>query len=84
LTPICSSEGTCGKCTVDADCKAVYPLWPACHVEFENGAQTIGVCVQDDYRKGFSVAAIVLGSIGAFGVVAAIVLIVILGASKSD
>jgi len=69
-------------CTEDSQCKTSYPLWPACHTEFENNVQSIGVCVEDSYRKGFSVAAIVLGSIGVFGVVAAIVVAIILGLSK--
>jgi len=82
LAPICSA-GTCKKCTTDKECADNFPLWPACHTELTDSVQVIGVCVQDTYRKGFSVAAIVLGSIGVCGVVAAIVLAVVLGAPKS-
>jgi len=81
MKPLCDA-GQCGMCTSDKQCLEDYPLWPACHTEFENNAQTIGVCVEDSYNKGFSVAAIVLGSIGVFGVAAAIIIAVVLGASK--
>jgi len=44
----------------------------------------VGVCVEDTYRKGFGVAAIVLGSIGVFGVVAAIVVAIVMGTASKD
>jgi hypothetical protein len=81
-TPLCRN-GECIMCTSDTECMADYPLLAACHTEFENDQQVIGLCVQDTYNKGFQVAAIVLGSIGIFGVIVAISLAVVLG-SKSE
>jgi len=69
--PICSN-GTCVMCTANEECKREYPLWEACHTEWNGDTQTKGICVHDSYNKGFEVAAIVLGSVVIFGVVLAI------------
>jgi len=70
-------------CTADSECLEEYPLFAACHTEYEGDVQTVGLCVADTYNKGFQVAAIVLGSLGIFGVIVAIVLAIVMG-SKGD
>jgi len=71
--PICQADNTCGFCTEDTACLNSLILFETCHIESDsNGEQIIGRCVQDNYNKGFQVAAIVLGSIGVFGVILAI------------
>jgi len=59
-------------CTVDSECLNGLILFEACHIEYQDDVQVIGRCVQDTYDKGFGVAAIVLGSLGVFGVLIAV------------
>jgi len=83
-TPICDPNGACVKCTDNSQCKSQFPIWEACHTEWDGDTQTIGVCVQDTYNKGFNVAAIVLGSVVVFGVILAIIIAIALFVMKKE
>jgi hypothetical protein len=64
-------------CVEDADCLHQVELFEACHTEFNTTdndveVQVVGRCVIDTYNKGLQISALILGSIGMFGVVIAI------------
>jgi len=81
--PICTSN-VCGFCTDDSECISSLVLFETCHMETgDNGTQVIGRCVTDSYNKGFGVSAIVLGSLGVFGVIVAVALIGVSFATKA-
>jgi len=63
-TPICAANNTCVMCTQDSDCLGQVILFEACHTEWRDvggtSVQVVGRCVQDTYRKGFQITAMVI------------------------
>jgi hypothetical protein len=77
-------------CTEDAECLGNVSLFEACHTEFftpndsDVEVQIVGRCVIDTYNKGLQISALILGSIGMFGVLIAIILAIVASMGAKD
>jgi len=71
-TPICRG-GLCSACTDDLECAANFLIYQACDD---------GICVADQYKKGFYISAVVMGSVAIFLVSGALIAILAGAAAK--